>query len=72
MAVAKKRAKLKAQIDTTKEFTPFERTEFNRLPRKKKALANEYFMKNFGVTIEESKRYREGKFLALELSKLYD
>ena len=71
-AFAKKRAKLKAQVDTTKEFTPFERTEFNRLPRKKKALANEYFMKNFGVTIEESKRYREGKFLALELSKLYD
>ena len=67
-------AKDKATVEMVyegKEFTPFERTEFMSMPKRARKLADEYFIRNYGESVAQSKRYREGKLIGQSLAKLF-
>jgi len=62
-------AKQDAQVEG-KAFTPFDRTQWLRLPRNSRKLANQWFMKkNNGKTVEELGQYRKGAFIGRLLAR---
>tara|TARA_A100001391_G_scaffold82407_1_gene53849 strand:+ start:2201 stop:5713 length:3513 start_codon:yes stop_codon:yes gene_type:complete len=68
--VAKIKAAMKAEEEDA-PFTPFERTEWMRTSKLARRLANEWFLENEGESVDDSKRYREGRKIGLALQRLY-
>jgi len=62
-------ARQDAQIEG-KAFTPFDRTQWLRLPRNARKLANQWFKKkNNGKTVEELGQYRKGAYIGRLLAR---
>ena len=68
--IAKFDANIKA-IKEDKEFTPFERTQYMRLPRRTRKLAEEYFIDNYGQSVAESKKYSLAIEIGRKLADIY-
>ena len=62
-------ARQDAQVEG-KAFTPFDRTQWLRLPRNARKLANQWFKKkNNGKTVEELGQYRKGAYIGRLLAR---
>ena len=59
------------RVEEGKSYTPFERIEYLRTPKRARKLAEQHFKKEFGKSVAETGYYKLGKEIALMLQKTY-